>query len=86
MAEQRYREYLFVLTKVDLILYGNPQRMKKSISILFSLMMLFHTQAQKIDYSLVDKDDYREMNFEIIGKLGTNKRDMTYQYTIMKCS
>jgi hypothetical protein len=72
MAEQRYREYLFVLTKVDLILYGNPQRMKKSISILFSLMMLFHTQAQKIDYSLVDKDDYREMNFEIIGKLGSN--------------
>lgn len=28
--------------------------------------------AQQIDYSEVDKDDYRDMNFEIIGKMGNN--------------
>jgi hypothetical protein len=71
-AGQRYREYLFVLTKVHLILYGNPKLMKKCIILIIALVAVTLTKAQKIDYSLVDKDDYREMNFEIIGKLGTN--------------
>ena len=29
-------------------------------------------QAQKISYSVTDKDDIRDMNFEIIGKVGGN--------------
>jgi len=28
--------------------------------------------AQKIDYSLVDREDFKEMNFEIIGRMGNN--------------
>ena len=42
--------------------------------IIFLLTCLLHlvSSAQQIDYSEVDKDDYREMNFEIIGKMGNN--------------
>jgi|1048.fasta_scaffold00295_7 hypothetical protein len=46
--------------------------MKKYIFLIIALGTFTLTKAQKIDYSMVDKDDYREMNFEIIGKLGNN--------------
>ena len=46
--------------------------MKKLIGSLFALCLVLTIKAQKIDYSVVDKDDYREMNFEIIGKVGGN--------------
>ncbi|MBM3443724.1 MAG: hypothetical protein FJX83_01865 [Bacteroidetes bacterium] len=36
------------------------------------LMGNLGSSAQKISYSEVDRDDYREMNFEIIGKMGSN--------------
>ncbi|MEY2587773.1 MAG: hypothetical protein RLY11_1622 [Bacteroidota bacterium] len=36
------------------------------------IFLLSVAQAQKIDYSLVDKDDFKEMSFEIIGKLNGN--------------
>ena len=63
---------MFVLTKVHLILYRNLLYMKKCIALILTFVLVAATNAQKIDYSLVDKDDYREMNFEIIGKLGSN--------------
>ena len=34
--------------------------------------MTTSVHAQKVDYSLVDRDDLKEMNFEIIGKMGNN--------------
>jgi len=46
--------------------------MKKITGLLFFIFNLAVANAQKIDYSVVDKDDYREMNFEIIGKVGGN--------------
>lgn len=46
--------------------------MKKLIGSLFALCCVITLKAQRIDYSVVDKDDYREMNFEIIGKVGGN--------------
>ena len=46
--------------------------MKKTL-LLISLMFSFGLlQAQKISYSVTDKDDIRDMNFEIIGKVGGN--------------
>lgn len=63
---------MFVLTKVELILCGKPTVMNKSLLILISLCCSLSMQAQKIDYSEVDRDDFREMNFEIIGKVGGN--------------
>ena len=44
-------------------------------NILFIFLVTFSTtllHAQKINYSIPDKDDYRDMNFEIIGKFGGN--------------
>lgn len=46
--------------------------MKKITGLLLFIISLSAVRAQKIDYSVVDKDDYREMNFEIIGKVGGN--------------
>ena len=46
--------------------------MKKITGLLFFIFNLAVANAQKIDYSVVDKEDYREMNFEIIGKVGGN--------------
>ena len=46
------------------------QYLKCTLVILFSVFSL--AQAQKIDYSLVDKEDVRDMSFEIIGKLNGN--------------
>jgi hypothetical protein len=47
--------------------------MKKYISILF-LAVVSHVQilAQQIYYADVDREDYKDMNFEIIGKVGGN--------------
>jgi hypothetical protein len=56
----------------ELILSGKPMSMKKITGLLFFIFNLAVANAQKIDYSVVDKDDYREMNFEIIGKVGGN--------------
>lgn len=36
------------------------------------LLMCTMAEAQKIDYSLVDKEDFKEMSFEIVGKLNNN--------------
>jgi hypothetical protein len=47
-------------------------RMKHILLIFFSGLFQLGLVAQQIDYSEVDKDDYREMNFEIIGKMGNN--------------
>lgn len=42
-------------------------------TILFSFLSLWiSAEAQRISYSEIDKDDYRQMNFEIIGKVGGN--------------
>jgi hypothetical protein len=41
----------------------------------FTLLLIFLTnlaQAQRIFYSEIERDDYRQMNFEIIGKVGGN--------------
>jgi hypothetical protein len=46
--------------------------MNKALIVGFLLMWCFSSVAQKISYSEVDRDDYREMNFEIIGKMGNN--------------
>jgi hypothetical protein len=46
--------------------------MKKAILLVLFSVLLGFVQAQKISYSVVDKDDFREMNFEIIGKMGQN--------------
>jgi len=46
--------------------------MKKFLGTILALYCIMTAAAQKIDYSVVDKDDYREMNFEIIGKVGGN--------------
>ena len=48
----------------------NRQYLKCTLVILFSVFSF--AQAQKIDYSLVDKEDVRDMSFEIIGKLNGN--------------
>jgi hypothetical protein len=40
---------------------------------LIGLLAVLHTaQGQKIDYSLVDKDDVRDMSFEILGRISNN--------------
>ena len=44
--------------------------MKKLLGTILALYCIMTASAQRIDYSEVDKDDYREMNFEIIGKVG----------------
>jgi len=49
----------------------------KQVQFLISALILVFSisigaQAQKIDYSLVDKEDVRDMSFEIIGKLNGN--------------
>ena len=36
------------------------------------LLFIQPAAAQKIDYSLVDKDDVRDMSFEILGKINNN--------------
>lgn len=45
--------------------------MKQALAVLFCFFS-FSSFAQKIDYSLVDREDFKEMNFEIIGKMGNN--------------
>ena len=40
--------------------------------ILSCLLVSFSAVAQRISYSDIDKDDYRQMNFEVIGKVGGN--------------
>ena len=41
--------------------------------ILLAIIVFSHlAQAQKIDYSLVDREDVRDMSFEILGKLNNN--------------
>lgn len=45
----------------------------KRIFIIYCLLFLHAgLKAQKIDYSMVDREDFRDMNFEIIGKVGGN--------------
>ena len=46
--------------------------MKYLISFTLIIFLTTFVHAQKVDYSLVDRDDLREMNFEIIGKMGNN--------------
>ena len=43
-------------------------------SILYTVLLFWTTalQAQRISYTDIDRDDYRQMNFEIIGKVGGN--------------
>ena len=38
----------------------------------FFCFLVASSFAQKIDYSLVDREDFKEMNFEIIGRMGNN--------------
>lgn len=46
--------------------------MKNILTILLLTFSVGMLHAQKIDYSIPDKDDIRDMNFEIIGKVGGN--------------
>jgi hypothetical protein len=46
--------------------------MKQALVILFLCLSSFSAFSQKIDYSLVDREDFKEMNFEIIGRMGNN--------------
>lgn len=46
--------------------------MKNIFTILLLISSVGMLQAQKIDYSVPDKDDIRDINFEIIGKVGGN--------------
>ena len=46
--------------------------MKQALVVLFLCFSSFSAFSQKIDYSLVDRDDFKEMNFEIIGRMGNN--------------
>lgn len=47
--------------------------MKKYFHILFfATLCQLQAMAQRIDYSVIDRDDYKDMNFEIIGKVGGN--------------
>ena len=46
--------------------------MKNTILILLLVLMHGMLSAQKISYSVIDKEDLRDMNFEIIGKVGGN--------------
>lgn len=46
--------------------------MKTRILLFTAILLAYHVQAQKISYSEVDREDQREMNFEIIGKVGGN--------------
>ncbi len=46
--------------------------MKTLFLALFAIFSINILQAQRIHYSDVEKDDYRQMNFEIIGKVGGN--------------
>ncbi len=46
--------------------------MKRVLVFLFLYFSSFSAFSQKIDYSLVDRDDFKEMNFEIIGRMGNN--------------
>jgi hypothetical protein len=46
--------------------------MKKCLLSLCLASMLSAASGQKISYSDVDRDDYRQMNFEIIGKVNGN--------------
>jgi hypothetical protein len=48
--------------------------MKRAFYIIITCLTLFsiNTSAQKITYSEPDKDDGRQLNFEIIGKIGSN--------------
>lgn len=49
-------------------------KITKNTGVLICALFLTFSiaKAQKIDYSLVDKDDFKEMSFEIIGKLNNN--------------
>lgn len=46
--------------------------MKQVLFVVFLCVTSISAVAQKIDYSLVDREDFKEMNFEIIGKMGNN--------------
>lgn len=46
--------------------------MKHVLVALFLCITSISAIAQKIDYSLVDREDFKEMNFEIIGRMGNN--------------
>lgn len=46
--------------------------MKYILVVLLFCITTLSGIAQKIDYSLVDREDFKEMNFEIIGKMGNN--------------
>ncbi len=49
--------------------------MNKSFLLIFLIQFLHSssvTLAQRIHYSEIERDDYRQMNFEIIGKVGGN--------------
>ncbi len=46
--------------------------MRTSILIIALFSGLQALQAQRISYTDIDRDDYRQMNFEIIGKVGGN--------------
>ena len=61
---------VFALQTLILWCMKSRQFLTCTLAILFSVFS--SAQAQKIDYSLVDKEDVRDMNFEIIGKLNGN--------------
>lgn len=44
----------------------------RSLFVLFCLILSVPASAQRIFYTEADRDDYRQMNFEIIGKVGGN--------------
>ena len=46
--------------------------MKQAVVVFLIGLSSFSAFSQKIDYSLVDREDFKEMNFEIIGKMGNN--------------
>ena len=52
---------------------GNNMILSRHHTILVSLLLLcFTSRGQRISYSEIEKDDYRQTNFEIIGKVRGN--------------
>jgi len=70
LREKRLDKSLFDCVRV--ILRNNTINMKNTVFIFFLMLWAGILQAQNINYSIPDRDDTKDMNFEIIGKVSGN--------------
>lgn len=61
-----------ICTTTRIFNFGKLLLMKIFLIALCSFFAIVPARAQRIYYSEIERDDYRQMNFEIIGKVGGN--------------